>query len=80
VSRIPPLQWRQLIRVFERDGFVFRKRSRGGTRGHWIGEKPGVARPIVVPEYDEVGLDIIKANMRTAGMSRERFLELLSHC
>jgi predicted RNA binding protein YcfA (HicA-like mRNA interferase family) len=79
VSRIPPLHWKQLIRVFERDGFVFRKRSRGGT-SHWIGEKPGVGRPIVVPEYDEVGLDIIKANMRTASMSRERFLELLSHC
>jgi hypothetical protein len=35
---------------------------------------------VIVPEYDEVGLDIIKANMRTAGMSRERFLELLRRC
>jgi predicted RNA binding protein YcfA (HicA-like mRNA interferase family) len=78
VSRIHPLHWKQLIRVFQRDGFRFSKRSRGGT-SHWVGEKPGVARPVVVPEYDEVGLDIIKANMRTAGMSRERFLELLVH-
>ncbi|MFI5395312.1 MAG: hypothetical protein ACHQ9S_07240 [Candidatus Binatia bacterium] len=64
--------------MFQHDGFTFSKRSRGGT-SHWVGEKPGVTRPVIVPEYDEVGLDIIKANMRTAGMSRERFLELLSH-
>ena len=79
MSRLRPLHWKQLICVFEHDGFTFSKRSRRGT-SHWVGEKPGVARPVIVPEYDEVGVDIIKANMRTAGMSRERFLELLRHC
>ena len=39
--------------------------------------KPGVPRPVIIPKYDEVGLDIIKSNMRTAEMSRERFFELL---
>jgi hypothetical protein len=42
-----------------------------------VGEKPGVPRPVVIPEYREIALDIIRANMRTAGMSRERYLELL---
>lgn len=79
MSRLRPVTWKQLRCVFEGDGFKFSKRSRGGT-SHWIGEKPGVARPIVIPEYDEVGLDIIKANMRTASISRERFLDLLRHC
>jgi predicted RNA binding protein YcfA (HicA-like mRNA interferase family) len=79
VSRLRPLHCKRLICVFEHDGFKVRKRSRGGT-SHWVGEKPGVVRPVIVPEYDEVGLDIITANMRTAGMSRERFLELLSRC
>ena len=79
MSRIRPLHWKQLICVFQLDGFVFSKRSRGGT-SHWVGEKPGIARPVIVPQYDEVGLDIITANMRTAGMSRGRFLKLLSHC
>ena len=79
MSRIRPLHWKQLVCVFELDGFTFTKRSRRGT-SHWVGQKPGVTRPVIVPEYDEVGLDIIKANMRTAGMSRERFLELLTHC
>jgi predicted RNA binding protein YcfA (HicA-like mRNA interferase family) len=76
MSRITALPWKRLRCVFERDGFRF-KRGRGS---HWIGEKPGVKRPVVIPEYDEVGLDIIRNNMRTAGMCRERFLKLLSEC
>jgi len=77
VSRLRAVQWKRLRCVFERDGFIFKKRT-GGS--HWVGEKPGVSRPIVIPEYDEVGVDIIKANMRTAGMSRDRFLQLLAEC
>ncbi len=73
MSKIPPMSWRRLRRVFELDGFVFRK----GKGDHWVGEKGGVNRPVVIPAYLEIGQDIIRANMRTAGMSRERFLELL---
>lgn len=76
MSRISPLPWKRLRCVFERDGFRFRR----GVGSHWIGEKAGVSRPIVIPEYDEVGLDIIRGNMRTAGMSGERFLKLLREC
>jgi hypothetical protein len=43
-------------------------------------EKHGVARPIVIPEYNEIGLDIIQANMRTAKMSRGRYFKLLREC
>ena len=74
--RITPISWRQLRCVFELDGFVFKK----GKGSHWVGEKRGVERPVVVPEYDEIGLDIIRSNMRTAGMSRERYRELLRNC
>jgi predicted RNA binding protein YcfA (HicA-like mRNA interferase family) len=79
MTRIPPVDWRRLRCVFEHDGFVFKKRSRRGG-SHWVGEKTGVARPIIIPEYDSIGLDIITRNMRTAGMTRERFLELLQRC
>jgi predicted RNA binding protein YcfA (HicA-like mRNA interferase family) len=71
-----PVSWRRLRRVFELDGFVFRK----GKGDHWVGEKPGVPRPVVIPEYNEIAIDIIRANMRTAGMSRERYLALLRKC
>jgi predicted RNA binding protein YcfA (HicA-like mRNA interferase family) len=76
MSRIVPLSWKRLRCVFERDGFRFRR----GDGSHWVGEKAGVNRSVVIPEYDEVGLDIIHGNMRTAKMSRERFLKLLSEC
>jgi len=39
--------------------------------------KPGVNRPIVIPKYDEVDVDIIKSNLRTAQISREKYFELL---
>ena len=79
MSRITPLHWRRLKCVFEGDGFTFTKRSRTGT-SHWVGSKPGIGRPVIIPEYDEVPVFIIRNNMRSAGMSRERFLELLRNC
>lgn len=39
--------------------------------------KEGTARPIVIPKYDEVGLDIIQSVIKTAGLSREEYLKLL---
>jgi hypothetical protein len=39
--------------------------------------KPGVARPLVIPTYDEVPVFIVKNPQRTAGMSPERYFELL---
>jgi hypothetical protein len=39
--------------------------------------KPGVVRPVVIPKYSAVPVFIIKNNLRTAGMSRERYFELL---
>jgi len=77
VPRLAPLHWKRLRCVFEQDGFVFKKRTAGS---HWAGEKTGVTRPLIIPEYAEVGLDVIRANMRTASMSRERFLALLARC
>ena len=73
MSRIQPIHWRRLRGIFELDGFVFHK----GKGDHWVGEKAGITRPIIVPEYSEIGLDIIRSNMRTAAMSRERYLQLL---
>lgn len=68
-----PTPYTTLVKVFERDGFLF-NRQRGD---HLIYTKPGVRRPLVIPAYDEVPVFVIKNLLRTAGMSRERFLELL---
>ena len=70
---IRPVPYKALVAVFERDGFVF-DRQRGD---HLIFIKPGVIRPLVIPAYHEVPVFIVKNLLRTAGMSRERYFDLL---
>jgi len=38
---------------------------------------PDAKRAIVIPEYSEVDVDIVKSNMRTVGMTRAEYFELL---
>jgi hypothetical protein len=38
---------------------------------------PGAKRAVVIPEYNEIDVEIIKNNMRTAGMTREEYFDLL---
>jgi predicted RNA binding protein YcfA (HicA-like mRNA interferase family) len=68
-----PIDYRTLAHAFEQDGFAF-SRQRGD---HLIYTKPGIKRPLVIPMYKEVPVFIIKNLLRTAGMSRERYFELL---
>ena len=73
MSRIRPVSYKRLVRVLEADGF----RCVREEGDHMVFTKAGVLRPVVVPKYAAVPVFIIKNNLRTAGMSRERYLELL---
>ncbi len=76
MPRLTPVRWHKIVCVFEQLGY-----RRAGQKGSHIKlEKPGVARPLIVPRYDGVGLDIILNLIRTAGISREAFLSLLERC
>ncbi len=70
---IRPVHFELLIQVFEREGFRF-DRTAGD---HIIYTKTGVRRPVVIPAYKAVPVFIIKNLLRTAGISRERYFELL---
>ena len=70
---IRPVRFQELVKVFETDGFRF-CRQHGD---HLIYTKTGVKRPLVIPMYSEVPVFIIKNLLRTAGMTRERYFELL---
>jgi len=72
MPRIVPIHYRKLVRVLELEGFTF-VRERGD---HMIFTKAGILRPIVVPRYDALPVFIIKNVLRTAQISRERYLEL----
>ena len=76
MPRLTPQHWKTLECIFEKDGFVF-EREEGS---HRVYSKPGCARPIIIPKYSEVGVEIIQSNMRTAGMSRETYFQLLLKC
>jgi predicted RNA binding protein YcfA (HicA-like mRNA interferase family) len=70
---IKPVSYQLLVKVFEQDGFTF-DRQRGD---HLIYTKPDIKRPIVIPMYSDVPVFIIKNLLRTAGMNRERYFDLL---
>lgn len=74
MPRLTPTSWQTQVKIFEADGFVF-DRQKGS---HLVYVKDGVLRPVIIPRYTEVGVAIIKSNMRTAGMSRIRYFELLN--
>lgn len=73
MPRLTPISYRQLARLFEKDGWRY-SRTKGD---HLIYTKEGNIRPLVIPMYDEVAVFIIKNLLRTAGISRERYFQLL---
>ena len=76
MSRIIPIHWKVLECVFLKDGFIF-DRQEGSHRTY---TKKGIIRPIIIPTYKSIGIDIIKSNLRSAKMNRKRYLELLELC
>ncbi len=74
MPRITPIHWRDLERVFLAAGFRF-VRQEGSHRAY---AKPGVARPVVIPAYQEVPVAIIRNNLKTAGISRLEYFRLLN--
>lgn len=73
MPRLRPVSYKQLVKMFEAEGFVC-VRTEGD---HMVFTKPGVIRPVVIPKYATVPIFIIKNNLRSAGISRERYFELL---
>jgi len=73
MPKIIPTHWKKLIKVFENYGCQY-KRKKGS---HHILTHPEAKRAIVIPEYDEIDVEIIKNNMRTVGMKRDEYFELL---
>lgn len=73
MPKIIPLPAGRLRKVFEKAGFKC-VRVEGD---HFVYTKQGVVRPVVIPDWDEISVFIIKNNLRTAGMTREEYFSLL---
>ncbi len=73
MPKITPVNWKTLMEIFRLHGCIY-KRKKGS---HHILKHPDALRAVVIPEYNEIDVEIIKNNMRTVGMSREEYFELL---
>ena len=73
MPRIQPTDYKTQLDIFISYGCNY-KRKRGS---HHVLTFSGAKRAVVIPEYDEVDVDIIKNNMRTVGMTREKYFEIL---
>lgn len=74
MPKLYPTNWRMQLKIFELFGCTY-KRKKGS---HHILSCPEAKRAVVIPEYEEIDIDIIKSNMRTVGMSRDKYFELLT--
>ncbi len=72
--KITSIPYTLLIKIFEADGFSIVRRK----GDHIIMTKWGIKRPLVIKSSSKrVPVTHIRTNMRTAGMSRERYFQLL---
>lgn len=76
MPRLTPQHWKVLECIFLRAGFALARQA----SSHRVYEKPGVLRPVIIPQYEEIDAEIIKGLMRTAGLSRSEYFRLLDEC
>jgi len=76
MPRLIPIHWKTLVCIFEKAGFVYNR-----TNGdHMAYIKNGCIRPIIIPKYKEIDVVIIRNNMRSANMSRDKYFKYLNDC
>jgi predicted RNA binding protein YcfA (HicA-like mRNA interferase family) len=73
MPKISPIPASRLRKVFEKAGFQCVRIS----GDHYVYTKEGVIRPVVIPDWPEIPVFIIRNNLRTAGISRDEYFELL---
>jgi predicted RNA binding protein YcfA (HicA-like mRNA interferase family) len=73
MDSLKPVPYQILVKLFEGQGFTYNRTS----GDHMIYTKPGIKRPLVIPKYKAVPVFVIKNLIRTAGISREEYLDLL---
>jgi predicted RNA binding protein YcfA (HicA-like mRNA interferase family) len=66
--------WRTVEAVFLAAGYRFARQV--GSHRHYV--KAGSARPVTIPAYREVPVHIIQNNLKTAGISRDGYFEILA--
>jgi len=74
MPKLTSVDWKTLLKIFQMFGCEY-KRKHGS---HHILTYSRAKRAVVIPEYEEIDIEIIKNNMRTVSMTREQYFDLLS--
>lgn len=69
MPRFSPIHWRKLVKILETEGAAVV----GQSGDHIELKKEGAKRRLVVPKYKNIPIFIIKNNLETAGISRDRY-------
>ena len=73
MNRMVSISWQEFEEFLLFVGCEF-KREKGDHRIYW---REGLRRPIVIPREKNLPTFIIRNNLRTLGMSREEYLEIM---
>jgi predicted RNA binding protein YcfA (HicA-like mRNA interferase family) len=73
VNRLPVCSGREAVAAFERMGYVLDHQ----TSSHMILRHP-TQRRLTVPDHREVAKGTLRSLIREAGITKERFIELLN--
>lgn len=73
-ERITPINYKELIKVFEKLGLKIIR-----TKGdHIIMNKPGMKRPVIIQAKPIIAVGHILNNIKAANVTRKEYLEALS--
>ncbi|MBI2861261.1 MAG: type II toxin-antitoxin system HicA family toxin [Chloroflexi bacterium] len=73
MSRLPSLDWQQVVRALERAGFVF-DRQKGS---HMVYYHPETNRTVVIPRHRAIKAGTLREILREADLTRVEFRRLL---
>lgn len=73
MARLKRISWKEFEKFLLYIGCSFDRQ----TSSHRVYHKPGLPRPIIVPQYKSLPLFVIKNNLRTLGMTQKQFEEIL---
>lgn len=73
MSRLPALDWRQVVKALERAGLVF-DRQKGS---HMVYYHPETNRTVVIPRHREIKAGTLREILREADLTRVEFRRLL---
>ena len=73
MAALPNISGREALAAFQKDGWNF-ARQRGS---HMIVIKPGHIASLSIPDHRELAKGTLRGLLRSAGMTPERFIEML---